>query len=79
MVQEIPLSEATMEMKKGCAGKLRAICYDPARRCLRVVSGDVLEYSGVPQETTVCPPSLRVELFSGKLRRGIQRPAGALR
>lgn len=42
-----------MEMKKVCAGKLRAIGYDPGRRCLRVEmdNGQLLEYAGVPQET----------------------------
>jgi hypothetical protein len=42
-----------MEMKKVSAGKLRAIGYDPSRRCLRVEmeGGEILEYAGVPQET----------------------------
>jgi hypothetical protein len=40
-------------MKKVSAGKLRAIGYDPARRCLRVEldNGDRVDYAGVPQET----------------------------
>jgi KTSC domain-containing protein len=42
-----------MEMKKVSAGKLRAIGYDATRRSLRVEmdNGDIIEYSGVPQET----------------------------
>ena len=42
-----------MEMKKVSAGKLRAIGYDPSRRCLRVEmeGGEIIEYAGVPQET----------------------------
>lgn len=42
-----------MEMKNVSAGKLRAIGYDAAHRCLRVEmdNGDIVEYSGVGQET----------------------------
>jgi hypothetical protein len=44
--------EATMEMKRINAGKLRAIGYDPRERILRVEfdDGRALEYTGVGNE-----------------------------